>query len=67
MLEKPFCPQEGLELPGWMVGQGSEEAQERSEEQGQRETEEDVTAAESRVSVSYDSKPPAWAAKICVT
>ncbi|KAF5897516.1 selenoprotein O [Clarias magur] len=65
VLEKPFCPQEGLELPGRMVSQ--DEAQERNEEEGRREAEEDATAAGSRVIVSYDSKPPAWAAKICVT
>ncbi|XP_053478840.1 selenoprotein O1 isoform X2 [Ictalurus furcatus] len=62
VLEKPFCAQEG-----WMVRRGSEEAQERDEEEGQREAEEDVTGAENRVIVSYDSKPPAWAAQICVT
>lgn len=50
-----------------MVRRGSEEAQERDEEEGQREAEEDVTGAENRVIVSYDSKPPAWAAQICVT
>lgn len=67
MLENPFCAQESLELPGRMVRLGSEEAQGRDEEEGQREAEEDVTGAENRVIVSYDSRPPAWAAKICVT
>lgn len=66
VLEKPFCTQEDLELPGYMVRQGSQESQNRNED-GRRETEEDVTGAENRVIVSYDSKPPAWAAKICVT
>lgn len=66
VLEKPFCTQESLELPGQMVRLGSEEAQKKDEE-AQREAEEDVTGAENRVIVSYDSKPPAWATKICVT
>lgn len=67
VLEKPFCTQEGLELPGCMVRQEPEEAQERGEEEGQREAEEAGTGAENRVIVSYDSKPPGWAAKISVT
>ncbi|KAK2847940.1 hypothetical protein Q7C36_009622 [Tachysurus vachellii] len=67
VLEKPFCMQEGLELPGRTVRRGSEEAQESDEDEGQREAEEGVTGAESKVIVSYDSKPPAWATKICVT
>lgn len=67
MLEKPFCTQEGLEQPSRTVRRGSEEAQESDEDEGQREAEEGVTGAESKVIVSYDSKPPAWATKICVT
>lgn len=68
LLENPFCTQEGMELPGCMVGQRrTEEAQDSDEEEEQREAEEDVTGAENRGIVSYDSRPPAWAAKICVT
>lgn len=55
--------QEDLELPGRMVRRGSE----RDEDEGQSEVQEDVTGAENREIVPYDSKPPAWAVKICVT
>lgn len=61
VLEKPFCLEEGMELPSHMV-----QRQNRNEE-GEREAEEDVRGAENRAIVSYDSKPPAWAAEICVT
>lgn len=67
MLEKPFCTQEGLELPGWMVRQGTEEAEEKGDKDEETQAEEAATGAESRVIVSYDSRPPVWAAKICVT
>ncbi|KAF7698966.1 selenoprotein O1, partial [Silurus meridionalis] len=67
VLEKPFCTQEELEQPGWMERQRSEEARESNEEERQREAEEDYAGAENRVIVSYDSKPPAWAAKLSVT
>ncbi|KAA8590637.1 hypothetical protein FQN60_014571 [Etheostoma spectabile] len=61
VLEKPFSPQPGLELPARGGGGSATERGERDE------GEEQLPASASRNPVPYDSKPPAWAHEICVT
>ncbi|KAM9754047.1 selenoprotein O1 [Menidia menidia] len=62
VLERPFSSQPGLELPAWFGGRGTAAQGER--EEGEEPLPE---ASSSRDPVPYDSRPPAWAQKICVT
>ncbi|XP_028815141.1 selenoprotein O1 isoform X2 [Denticeps clupeoides] len=60
VLEKPFSAMPGLEQPGW--------AGRRVEADDLREVEERSAPGSAACAVvPYDSKPPAWAAEICVT
>lgn len=65
VLEKPFSSQPGLELPAWAGSRGSTAQRERDEGEEQQEG---TTASTTAIDpLPYDSKPPEWARKICVT
>ncbi|XP_068169960.1 selenoprotein O1 isoform X2 [Antennarius striatus] len=65
VLEKPFSSQPGLEFPAWVGGGETARLGERDE--GEEHQQEMPSTSTARSPVPYDSKPPAWATKICVT
>lgn len=66
VLEKPYCSQPGLEFPAWVGGSG-EAANQGERDEGEEQHQAVASSSANRNPVSYDSKPPAWAAEICVT
>ncbi|MBN3322876.1 SELO protein, partial [Atractosteus spatula] len=65
VLQQPYTDQPGLEMPGGLGGRaGGAEVGER--EEGGPESAGEAGGAP-RVCVPYSSKPPAWAAELCVT
>ncbi|XP_072241557.1 selenoprotein O1 isoform X2 [Leuresthes tenuis] len=64
VLEKPFSSQPGLEHPAWVGDPGTTTQGERDEAEEQQQ---EVSPSTARDPVPYNSKPPAWAQKICVT
>ncbi|KAM4573370.1 selenoprotein O1 [Odontesthes bonariensis] len=64
VLEKPFSSQPGLEHPAWVGEPGTTTQGERDEGEEQQQ---EVSTSTTRDPVPYNSKPPAWAQKICVT
>lgn len=65
VLEKPFSSQPGLELPAWVGQGGADEVVQRDEGEEEQQAAKSSTAAKNPV--PYDSKPPTWAHKICVS